>query len=365
MNEYIRRIRNVERIMTKWGIDCLLINRTESIKYLTGANNRCSWVFLTNEGRQIALVLDSDYGNYKKQSIIEDIRFFRTNDPFRHFKEVPKELKLKNNSMAIEKQHLRFVQFQMIEKFFRPIINLDIDADVVLEEARIIKTPDEIENIKGASELAIIGMQIAEKIVNRVTTEIELANRIHSELLKEGASGDTYIYVGSDDRSGLAHTPPTINTINKGPVVVDIHASYHGYHSDMARTIFLANNDSEEKKIYDYFKEKVNKGINNCMPGATLAQIQKFFYKGLKLKEGLNFLVGPLLHGVGIINFELPKFEYPFQSKGYPEKIKENMVLAFSNIGIYSKDNWGIRFEDTFIATEDQPIILTKETSKN
>jgi len=61
----------------------------------------------------------------------------------------------------------------------------------------------------------------------------------------------------------------------------------------------------------------------------------------------------PLLHGIGIVNYELPWFDHPFEGKGYPEKLTSGMALACTNIGLYSKIGWGIRYEDTLIVHRD------------
>lgn len=59
-NFYQERLKKVVNAMGRYDIDSLLLNRTCNIAYLTGTINSCSWVFLTKEGRQVALVLDSD-----------------------------------------------------------------------------------------------------------------------------------------------------------------------------------------------------------------------------------------------------------------------------------------------------------------
>jgi len=57
---YLERLNQLPRALEKAGLDALLLNRAPNIAYLTGAVNSCSWVFLTRDGRRLALVLDSD-----------------------------------------------------------------------------------------------------------------------------------------------------------------------------------------------------------------------------------------------------------------------------------------------------------------
>lgn len=77
----------------------------------------------------------------------------------------------------------------------------------------------------------------------------------------------------------------------------------------------------------------------------------KMVMHGLK-ETGLDAL------GVGIINFEKPYFEHPYQLKGRPERFASDMVIALSNIGLHSSERWAVRLEDTIRVTESQPISL-------
>ena len=359
IDEYRRRLSNVVEAMERHDIDCLLLNQRQNVRYLTAANNTCSWVFLKRDGRQVALVLESDYPEYRKQSIVADVRPFRTHDPLKEFRGLVRDLDLPENGLAIEKEHLRYYQFEMLREVFGSRLHLGFDGGCVVLEAAMIKTPEEIEKIAAAARLATLGMQVAQENAVRGITETELARRAYGEMVRQGAGSDTYLYLASDVRSSLAHAPHTDNVLDQGPVVVDIHTVYQEYHADMARTIFLGEPNAEQVSMYDYLRDRVGEGIRAVRVGITLVELRRLFYQGLKLKEDWVMLSGPLVHGVGMLNAELPKFEYPHLSRGYPEKIEQNVVLAMSNLGLCSRQGWGVRFEDTFLVTQDGPVVLT------
>lgn len=358
---YENRLKKVENILEERGIGCLLLNQTQTIEFLTSASNTCSWVFISKAGKRIALVLESDYRNYKKETFLKDIRTFTPHDPLIHFRGIPDELGLGDQEIALEKDHLRYSQFEMIEELIGDKINSKVNADHIVQEARIIKTPVEIELIKQASQLACCGFQIARDTARRGMTEIELAENIYKAMLDEGASKDTYIYLASDERSSLAHAPPTNNRLGEGPVVIDIHASYKGYHADMARTLFIKEAATEQVQLYEHFRDRVLATIHSFRDGLSLLEAKRMFHSGLKTRDDLIFLSGPLLHGVGIINYELPKFDHPYESRGFPPKLEAGMTLACTNIGMYSRHGWGLRYEDTFVVNQDGVDVLTQE----
>jgi len=359
-NIYKKRLENVLIMLEKYNLNCVLLNKSETINFLTGANNCCSWIFINRFNKKVAIVMESDFKEYKKQSIIEDIRVFKSHDPLKLWIDIIKEFSLQDNTLAIEQDHLRMRDYIMLKHIFGNIINLSIDADFIVEEARIIKESDEIEKIKNAASLTLEMMNFVSNALEIGESEISLKNKILKKIYDENENADALIYVGSDGRSALAHNPATNNKVNNGPVVIDLHLSLNGYHIDMARTFLL---NKQQKDIYEIFKEKINKYVFKCKDGQSISEIKNSFYKELKqdLGKKCNFLTGPFLHGIGIKSYELPMLDHPFEAKGFINKLKENMVLALSNIGVYSEKGWGIRYEQTFLVTKNKPIIFTAD----
>ena len=221
-------------------------------------------------------------------------------------------------------------------------------------------TSDEIDKIARAAQIASVGMRVAEENAVNGITEEELAERVRAELRRQGADGDSYLYVAAGERSGLAHGLATGQPLETGPVAVDIHTAYQGYHADMARTILLPGATAEQAAMYEYLKEKIGQAIATVRDGLPMAELRKRFMGAFRPKPGWIALTGPLLHGVGYMSAALPKFEYPHHNTGYPDTIQENMVLAMSNLGLCSPEGWGVRFEDTFVVTRGAPAILTR-----
>jgi Xaa-Pro aminopeptidase len=82
-------------------MDALLFNRTCNIAYLTGAVNSCSWLFITRNGQQIALIMEPDALVYREESIISDIRCFRMHDPFHLFRKMVKEIGFRRKKLGL------------------------------------------------------------------------------------------------------------------------------------------------------------------------------------------------------------------------------------------------------------------------
>ena len=89
----------------------------------------------------------------------------------------------------------------------------------------------------------------------------------------------------------------------------------------MARTILLTGGDAEIEDVYASFRERTLKTIKVLKDGVSLMDAKRQYYSEIKTSEDLIILTGPLLHGVGIVNYELPKLDHPFEGRGYPETI--------------------------------------------
>ena len=226
--EYRRRLASVEQVMAKYGVDCLLLNRANTVKHLTGASSVCSWLFVTRDGRQTAVVLEPEYAYYRSQSIVADIQGHRSYYPEALFGRLKAELGLVANSLAAETEHLKANQYAMIARCFGAALNQDVCADRIVEQARMVKAPAELAAMRAAGRLVVVGMRAARENAALGLAESDLRQRVIGAMLAAGADEGAYVYVAAGERSGLVHTPATASAITCGPVVIDIHASLPG-----------------------------------------------------------------------------------------------------------------------------------------
>jgi len=358
---YRERLGKVVESLKKTEIDALLLNRTCNIAYLTGAVNSCSWVFISKKGEEVVLLLESDADTYKEESVITDIRAFRDHDPFHLFKTVMKEMRLTHSKIGLElgRPGLPHHTMDMLRYAFPSSVQL-VNGEKLIEEIRAIKTNQEIAAIKEAVKITELGMETAIKTIKPGISESDVELEAEYAMRKAGGRIPVINYVASGKRSLIAHHAPSAKKIEEGDVVtLDIHGGFQGYCADLSRTIVCGNTGKEVKEAYECLIRAEEAAISVCRKGQKMTEIRKVFYQRLNEAKNLKFLLGPVLHGVGIMNSEMPYFQFPYHEKGYPETLEPNMVLALSNIGLYSKNDWGVRIEDTFLVTEGEPVYLT------
>ena len=358
---YQEKLNRVIKGLQQTDMDALLLNRVSNISYLTGVVNSCSWVFISREGKVVALVMDSDVETYHEESVIDDIRPFRMHDPINIFRKLVKEIGFPNQKLGLELGSPGLPQHTMavLRHAFPENIQF-VNGETIIEEIRVIKTEQEIESIKKAVEIAELGMQVAIKNIRTGVRESDIALEAEYAMRKAGGRITTMNYLASGKRSCIAHHTPTHKTIEEGDIVaIDIHGGYLGYCADLARTVVCGRVEQNISEGYNCLTKAQEKTIKACRKGTRLIDIKKIFYQELNKAKNLKFLTGPVIHGVGIMNFEMPFFTFPYDTKGKPEVLDTNMVVAISNIGLYSNDGWGLRLEDTIRVTDAEPEHLT------
>lgn len=71
-------------------------------------------------------------------------------------------------------------------------------------------------------------------------------------------------------------------------------------------------------------------------------------------------IFGPPIHGVGIESEEtpLPPGYAFFHEENEPPPLEAKVVTAVGNCGLYT-DPWGVGVEDTVVASDQEPLVLT------
>lgn len=221
-----------------------------------------------------------------------------------------------------------------------------------------IKTNEEIEKLKKSSKLAD---DCYEYICNEIKigmTEIEIAEKMKSYFLEHGASDVSFdLIVGSGVNSSQIHSTPTERKIEYGDLIqLDFGCILDGYCSDCSRVVFIGEIKPQYKYIYDIVYSAQIAGIEKFEENMTASQVDALSRDVIKAR-GYDFehAVG---HAVGTEVHEKPVISF----KNTEAIIKDNMCITIEP-GIYIKDEFGIRIEDTCIVENGKLIPLNK-TSK-
>ena len=220
---------------------------------------------------------------------------------------------------------------------------------------RSFKTAQEIEYIKKAQSITDIAFAAILGFIRPGVTEREIAIELEYQMQKNGAEGlafDTIIASGVN--SSKPHAHPTDKVVELGdPVTMDFGARYHGYCSDMTRTVFVGEPGEELRKIYNTVALAQSMGINSAYTGMTGKELDTACREIIKANGFGEYFTHSTGHSLGI-----DIHETPYASMRSEDVLGANQLITCEP-GIYIPKVGGVRIEDMLLFEENSVIDLT------
>ena len=220
---------------------------------------------------------------------------------------------------------------------------------------RSFKTAEEIDYVKKAQSVTDVAFSKILDVIKPGITEKEIAVELEYLMAKNGAEGlafDTIIASGIN--SSKPHAHPTDKVVELGDAVtMDFGARYHGYCSDMTRTVFVGNPSEEMRKIYNVVLLAQKMGINNSYCGMGGKELDSFCREVIKSNGYEQYFTHGTGHSLGI-----DIHEKPTANSRSTDILKANQFITCEP-GIYIPGVGGVRIEDLLLIQEDSVIDLT------
>lgn len=258
------------------------------------------------------------------------------------------------NSLAIEKAHLTVERQEAILERI-PAIQIS-RIDEAINKLRVIKTEDELVNMRKAAELADFAIEVGFKEIAEGKTELEILNAIENAVKEKGGyqmSFDTMVLSGP--KTASPHGNPGDRKIQKGDFILfDLGVVYNGYCSDITRTVAFGEPTEEKREVYETVRRAEEAAVNAVKPGVTAMELDKIARDVITDAGYGEYFTHRLGHGLGISVHEFPSIT------GVNEmKLETGMVFTIEP-GIYHPDITGVRIEDDVVVTENGVEVLTK-----
>jgi len=237
---------------------------------------------------------------------------------------------------------------------FEDVVSEAVDCVPLISAARAIKTPQEIERMRLANELAALAMAEVRARAKPGMTESEVGALFEGHVHATGtgfrdevdlARGFTLVWSGPGIRT---FTPTGHRPVQPDqPTLLEIWVCADGYWSDLTKNFSPGPLTPEYDKLLDQLLVVFNAAVDHCKPGAEMAALDKLIRDGIAEAGYPGQPSHPVAHGVGARAHEPP---WPHQASG--GVIEEGMVLALEP-GIYWPEGGGLRLEDNFLVAAD------------
>lgn len=335
------------------GIDALLVTDPYNRRYLTGFTGTAGVAIVSQN--DAVFITDFRYTEQAEKEV-EGFRIVQHEKSI--IEEVADQIEAMNvSALGFEKDQVSYGLYELyaeqVKAALKPVSGL-------VEQLRIIKTPEEIEVLKQAAKIADDAFEHIIQYIRPGITELDVSNELEFFMRKQGATSSSFsIIVASGHRSALPHGVASDKVIESGDfVTLDYGALYNGYISDITRTVAVGEPSEKLKEIYAITlaaQELALEKIKGGMTGIEADRIARDYITAHGYGDAFGHSTG---HGIGLEVHEAPGLSFKSETL-----LEPNMVVTVEP-GIYLPQIGGVRIEDDIIITENGNERLTFATKE-
>jgi len=346
------RLQKIRKNMQSRGIAQLIITCPDSIFYLVG-----EWIhpgermlaLYVNQNDQPKLLLNELFP-IEKDLGVAIISYNDTENPIDYLSKLVDT----SSPMGIDKEWPSRFLITLMEQ--NPTLKV-LNSSIAVDEARMIKTEDEIQLMREASSINDRAMgELIEFIKEAKHSEVQvgqLLGDIYKKYDTHAFSFDPLICYGANAAEPHHGSDGTMLGQDQS-IIVDIGGITNDYASDMTRSFFFGEPNEEYQKIYDLVKAANLAGIAAVKPGAKFSDIDKAARAVIEAGGYGPYFTHRTGHNIGI-----NVHEFPDVSSVNDMEVQEGMVFSVEP-GIYLSGKYGVRIEDLVVVTKEGCEVLNK-----
>lgn len=328
------------------GVDALLVTNLTNVRYLCGFSGSNGQLLIS--ASEAIFFTDPRY-RARSGDLVQgaEIEVYDNN---LHESLAPRA----RGKVGIEAATMSVAQKQQLEGKL-PEVEL-VPTKNVVEELRRRKDPEEVSLLREAVRISDEAFDWILERLGPGRTEREIALDLEVEMRRRGADSVSFEpIVGTGPLSAHIHHTPSDREVRSGDVVLlDFGARWHGYCSDLTRTVVVGSASDHLKEIYATVLAAQTAGIEAIRVGVACVDVDAAARRVIDdAGYGETFGHG-LGHGLGLDIHEAPRFH----------KTSEDTLVAGDVMtvepGIYETGSGGIRIEDDVLVTGEGPDVLGK-----
>ena len=358
------RLGKVRSLMEEGGYECLLISPGPNLRYLTGVHytypgdawdTEIAWDMITAsiiplDGEPILVVPKLSENWARTVSPIADIRCY---SGAKNRMEILKDLLGKvKGTLGIEDQLPFKIHGPLVAAL--PQIKMK-NASGMLSEVRLIKSEEEIESMRKAAGIVEMGVKVGRETIQESITEKEISFEIERAMRKHGAESISYCVVQTGANTATWN-PPSDNRVKKGDLfLMDLSATYNGYHADITRPTVVGKPSEKQKKVYGVVLDAQLKAIDAIRDGVKAGVVNDAGRRVIDARGYGEYFPFGIGHGLGLEAHEIPHLtEY----RDMEMVLRPGMVMTIEPT-INLPGEFGIRIEDDVLVTAGGREALT------
>lgn len=339
---------NVEKIraaMAEKGLDALLVTDEKNQRYAAGFPFTDGAMLITK--KSAFLFTDSRYIEAAERTVEENVTLRLFGAGKRLTELIKAELVSESiESLGAEEESLSHADFLRYEKLLGHEL---IPAQEIFGTLRAVKSAEELRYMIQAQRIAEKALCDVLPIIKPGVSERDIAAEITYRLLKHGGEGNSFDPIAVTGlNSSMPHGVPGDTVVQNGDfVTMDFGCTYHGYCSDMTRTVAVGYASDEMKNVYSIVLEAQKAGIAAAKAGVTGAVIDKAARDVIAANGYGEYFGHSFGHSLGLYIHESPSAS-PANHRPMPAG-----AVISAEPGIYLPGKFGVRIEDVLVLRED------------
>jgi Xaa-Pro dipeptidase len=226
------------------------------------------------------------------------------------------------------------------------------DATSTFERMRALKTPEELEKLRTASELITDSMLATIAGAHEGSTKADIIERLRREETNRGLQFE-YCLLTLGSSHNRAASP---QAWTQGEVLsIDSGGNFHGYIGDLCRMGVLGEPDAELEDLLHEIDAIQKAAFTKIRPGAMGEEIIIEAEATLKTSPSAAF-TDFFCHGMGLITHEVPflmtNHPVTYEGADADRPLEENMVISVETTMLHPTRGF-IKLEDTVAVTAD------------
>ncbi len=381
-HEHNARLATFQRTLREHGLHAILVLKPEHVRYFSGFTGYSTRAEYVHQRRLVAMVIPVDQEPVLIVPKVErdwariltwvpDVQWHvEWTDPeaimdgHDALEGAIRARRLQRGRIGVELGFMTVRMFGQLQARFGAAEFLD--AQELIEELRMIKSPAEIESIRHAGKMAVREYEAELGAIAEGVTEWEIAERgrqvgieYYRGLLKDEDAGSPVVdglqIVTSGDRSRLPHALASSRVIKRGDsVMMDFcrFVQFQGYRVGMGRVALLRQPTPAEERAFAVAREAYETALAMVKPGVRAGDIDVAARRVVD-KAGLHeYVCHRTGRGVGLEGAELPEIR-----ERNPMLLQAGMVFTIEP-SLYMPE-FVARVENTVLVTSDGAEVLT------
>ncbi len=354
-------LKRFETLLAESGMDGVIASSLENVSYLSGARmvmqrlipDRLALLVWPAEGDPAIVVCKGEDVACRDDCQVEDMRAYTefVTSPIDLLADVVEEKGLAKGRLGLEMHSLPSGYVNQLRK--RLAGATFVDCGDLLDRARMIKTPEEVNALAAAGRSTERAIRRAFERATVGEPEKKVADDITAGVTAAGADVLNFMFLGTGIRSFEWHARPGATRLEAGDVLhTDVAGNFVGYWSDLARTAFVGKPSPRQLDIYSRLYQAHVNTLDAIRPGLEVRELFSACQAAYR-RVGLPFQLAHLGHGLG-----LGLHEYPMLNPSTDEVLRPGMVLCIEPAYL-DPDVAGYHIEDLVLVTEQGREVLT------